>query len=145
MQRPGYRARASRLLADFPPPRVGDIWLDGPGCDETNGAWTVRTMDAPLTLVLHSMRDPITGRELDPADNPRLFIDTTWVFQLEELAPRRTRLLARTRIRVSPPWASSRSGGWAAGDTMMQRRLLDGIKTRVETTHSRVPLTAAPR
>jgi hypothetical protein len=125
---------ASRLLADFPPPRVGDIWLDGPGCDETTGAWTVRTIDAPLTLVLHSMRDPITGRELDPADNPRLFIDTTWAFQLEELAPRRTRLLARTRIRMSPPWAILPLRWMGSGDTVMQRRLLDGIKTRVETT-----------
>jgi hypothetical protein len=28
-----------RLLEDIPPARVGDVWLDGPGCNETKGAW----------------------------------------------------------------------------------------------------------
>jgi hypothetical protein len=125
---------ASRLLPDLPPPRVGDTWLDGPGCDETTGAWTVRAMEAPFTLVLHSMRDPITGRELDPADKSRLFIDTAWAFQLEQLGHRTTRLLARTRIRMSPPWAILPLRWMGGGDTVMQRRLLDGIKARVETT-----------
>jgi hypothetical protein len=125
---------ATHLLADVPPPRMGDIWLDGPGCDETTGAWTVRAMEAPATLVLHSMRDPITGRELDPADNPRLFIETAWAFHLEEFAPHRTRLLARTRIRMSPAWAILPLRWMGGGDTVMQRRLLDGIKARVETT-----------
>jgi hypothetical protein len=91
-------------------------------------------MEAPFTLVLHSMRDPITGRELDPADNSQLFIDTAWAFQLEKLAPPRTRLLARTRIRMSPPWALLPLRWMGAGDAVMQRRLLDGIKARAETT-----------
>lgn len=28
-----------RLLEDIPPAWVGDVGLDGPGCNETKGAW----------------------------------------------------------------------------------------------------------
>jgi hypothetical protein len=74
-------------LLEVAPPKVGDIWLDGPGCTDAKGAWTVKTVDPPRKLALYSMRDPITGRELDPAQKPRLFIDTEWVFHLDEICP----------------------------------------------------------
>ena len=125
----------SRLLGAAPP-RVGDVWLDGPGCDERKGAFTVTVVDPPKTVVLHSMRDPITGRELDPARKPRLFIDTAWAFQLDEISPGQTRVLARTRIRMKPPWAILALRWMGGGDTVMQRRLLDGIKVRAETNHA---------
>jgi hypothetical protein len=44
------------------------------------------------------------------------------------------RLLARTRIRVEPRWAIFPLKWMGGGDTVMQRRLLDGIKVRVEAT-----------
>jgi hypothetical protein len=128
----GEDTGVSRLLEELPPPRVGDLWLDGPGCDETKGAWNVRAVEPPWTLVLHSMRDPITGRELDPAEKPRLFIDSAWAFHLDQIAPQRSRLLARTRIRMMPRWAVLPLKWMGSGDTVMQRRLLDGIKVRVE-------------
>lgn len=124
----------SRLLTEVPPPRVGDVWLDGPGCDETKGAFKVIAVEPPRTLVLHSMRDPITGRELDPAEKVHLFIDTAWAFHLDQIARRKTRTLARTRIRIEPRWAILALKWMGGGDTVMQRRLLDGIKVRVETT-----------
>ncbi len=124
----------SRLLDDVPPPKVGDVWLDGPGCDETKGAFKVKALEPPRTLVLHSVRDPVTGRELDPAEKPHLFIDTGWAFHLDRIAPRRTRLLARTRIRMEPGWAILPLKWMGGGDTVMQRRLLEGIKSRVEKT-----------
>lgn len=37
----------SRLLEKLPSPRVGDVWLDGPGCDETKGAFTVKAVEPP--------------------------------------------------------------------------------------------------
>jgi hypothetical protein len=125
---------ASELLADLPPPRVGDVWLDGPGCDETKGAWKVEAVEPPRTLVLHSVREPVTGRELDPADKSHLVIDTAWTFHLDRVAARGTRLLDRVRIRVEPRWAVLALKWMGGGDTVMQRRLLDGIKVRVETT-----------
>jgi hypothetical protein len=121
-----------RLLA-VAPPKVDDTWLDGPGCTETKGAWTVKAVDPPRTLALYSMRDPISGRELDPAQKPRLFIDTGWVFHLDEISSGRTHLLARTRVRMNPSWSILALKWMGGGDTVMQRRLLDGIKIRVET------------
>jgi hypothetical protein len=129
----------SSLIADLPRPRVGDVWLDGPGCHETKGAWTVAAVDPPHTLVLHSLRDPVTGRELDPAESPQLFIDTAWAFHLDQLAPGTTRLLARTRIRIRPHWALLALKWMTSGDTVMQHRLLDGIKAHVETTAAGPP------
>jgi hypothetical protein len=123
----------SSLLADLAPPRVGDVWLDGPGYHETKEAWTVRAVDPPHALVLQSIRDPITGRELELPESPRLFIDTAWAFHLAQLDSGGTRLLARTRIRIAPRWALLALKWMTTGDTVMQRRLLDGIKTRVET------------
>jgi hypothetical protein len=85
------------------------------------------------TLALHSTRDPITGRELDPAQKPRLFIDTGCAFYLDEISSGRTQLLARTRIRMNPRWSILAFKWMGGGDTVMERRLLDGIKIRVET------------
>jgi hypothetical protein len=110
----------SELLAGLPPPTVGDVWLDGPGCDETRGAWKVAAIEPPRTLALRTVRDPVTGRELDPAAKPRLVIDSAWVFHLEEIAAGRTRLLARTRIRMQPGWALLALKWMGAGDTVMQ-------------------------
>ena len=120
----------SRLL-ELPPPRVSDVWLDGPGCDETKGAFTVKAVEPPQTLVLYSLRDPITGRELDPGKKPRLFIDMAWAFHIDQIALRRSRLLARVRIRA-PRWAILPLKYIGGGDTVMQRRLLGGIKARAE-------------
>ena len=123
---------ATQLLAPLLQPRLGDVWLDGPGCDETRGAWKVVAMEPPQTLALRTVRDPVTGRELDPADNHRLVIDCAWVFHLDEITGGQTRLLARTRIQMEPRWALLALRWMGAGDTVMQRRLLDGIKNRAE-------------
>ncbi len=134
----------SRLLTELPPPSVGDVWLDGPGCDETKGAWKVKAVEPPHTLVLYSARDPVTGREVHPAERPHLFIESGWAFHLDPIAAGRTRLLARTRVHVEPRWALLPLKWMGGGDTVMQRRLLDGIKARVETT-ARAPSADAPR
>ena len=77
---------ASRLLADFH--RLGWALLARwPRLRREQRSLDGRMVEAPFTLVFHSMRDPITGAQLDPADNPRLFIDTAWAFQLEAARP----------------------------------------------------------
>jgi hypothetical protein len=120
------------LLPELPPPRVGEVWLDGPGCDESRGAWRVEALEPPRTVVLRTTRDPVSGRELNPLDAPRLFIDSEWTFHLREIAPNHTRLLGRTRVDVGPRWALLPLKWMGGGDTVMQRTLLDGIKIRVE-------------
>jgi hypothetical protein len=123
-----------RLLADLPPPKVGDVWLDGPGCDETKGTHKVLALEPPRTLVLHFLRDPVTGRELDAG------WEATLVHRYRVVPPGSDRLrpdtaLARTRIRTEPSWALLPIKCMGGGTTVMQRRLLDGIKARVEATN----------
>jgi hypothetical protein len=60
-----------------------------------------------------------------------------WAFHLDQVAAHRTRLLTRTRVRVEPAWALPALKWMGSGDTVMQRRLLDGIKDRAETTARR--------
>ncbi len=96
------------------------------------GAWRVEALEPPRTVVLRTTRDPVSGRELNPLDAPRPFIDSEWTFHLREIAPNHTRLLGRTRVDVGPRWALLPLKWMGGGDTVMQRRLLDGIKIRVE-------------
>jgi len=106
--------------------------LDGPGCNERLGAWTVRQLDPERCLVLHSLRDPFTGRELDPGDPGRRSMNCSWAFVL---LPRsvRTRLLVRTRLTLAPPMAlGALRVVFRPGDTVMQRTMLSGIRDRAE-------------
>lgn len=119
-------------LLQLAPPRVGDVWLDGPGCNEAKGAWTVKAVEPPRTLMLHTRRDPVTGLELDPGARHHSVIDSGWTFHLQPVGLQRTRLLARTRVVVAPRWALIPLRWMGGGDTVMQRRLLDGIKARAE-------------
>ena len=126
-------------LLEVPPPRVGDVWLDGPGCNETKGAWKVKAVEPPHTLTLYTMRDPITGRELDRGTDHRPYIQSGWTFHLVPEGSQRTRLLVRTRIAIAPEWALLALKWMGGGDTVMQRRLLEGIKARAESTASAPP------
>ena len=123
---------ATQILPEFQQPRVGQVLLDGPDCDETTGAWTVRVVQPPTTLVLYSLRDPFSGRELDPAAKPRRYIDTGWAFHLDTAGPGATRLLARTRAAFAPRWLMLAAKVMGGGDTVMQNKLLEGIKARAE-------------
>lgn len=125
---------ATRIMPEFQQPRVGQVLLDGPGCDQTTGAWTVRAVEPPTTLVLYSLRDPFSGRELDSTAKPHRYIDTGWTFHLVAAGPRATRLLARTRVAFAPRWLALAAKVVGGGDTVMQNKLLEGIKARAEQT-----------
>jgi len=138
----GADTGVDRLLA-LQEPSEGDVWLDGPGCDETKGAWVVKTVDKPHTLVLYTMRDPVNGRELQPGTSQRPWIQSGWSFHLLPTSTEGTRLLARTRVDVRPRWALLPLKWMGGGDTVMQRRLLIGIKMRSETASWTEPISSA--
>jgi hypothetical protein len=118
--------------------RVGDTLLDGPGSDEGRGAWTVKTIEPGRALVLHSLRDPISGRELDPKDRGHRWIDCSWAFVVEPVDPATTRLLVRTRLLFAPALARLAARFvLGPGDTVMQRTMLRGIKERAERAAAR--------
>lgn len=122
-------------------PSEGDVWLDGPGCDETKGAWVVKFVDKRRTLVLYTMRDPVNGRELQPEASHRPWIQSGWSFHLLPTSTGSTRLLVRTRVIVRPRWALLPLKWMGGGDTVMQRRLLIGIKMRSEAASSTHPIS----
>jgi len=131
----GADTGVDRLLA-VEEPSEGHVWLDGPGCDETKGAWVVKMVDEPRTLALYTMRDPVDGRELPSGTSRRLWIQSGWSFHLLPMGTQSTRLLVRTRVVVQPRWALLPLKWIGGGDTVMQRRLLIGIKVRSEDASS---------
>lgn len=134
----GHRGRGSssgRLIPEEQHIAVGQVLLDGPGCDETTGAWQVRTIRPGSALVLFSSRT-LDGREVLPGSAPhRVYFDCSWAFVLRPLAGA-TRLIVRTRVRLHPDNRPFRwlAGLFAVGDQAMQRAMLLGIKRRVEDT-----------
>ncbi len=137
----GADTGVDRLLA-VKEPSEGDVWLDGPGCDDTKGAWVVKVVDKPRTLALYTMRDPVNGRELPTGTSQRPWIRSGWSFHLLPTGTEGTRLLVRTRVVVRPNWALLPLKWMGGGDTVMQRRLLIGIKSRSETSSSTEPISS---
>jgi hypothetical protein len=63
----------------------------------------VRVMEPNRAMVLHAVMDPTSGVALDPdAPRPSAYIDWTWAFVLEEVAPQITRLIIRVRADHRP-------------------------------------------
>jgi hypothetical protein len=129
----GPASSADRILPDHQHLDVGDVLLDGAGCDATRGAWTIRSIQPGRSLVLFSSRT-LDGREVDPhlEPTPRLYFDCSWAFVLVPEGETSTRLLVRSRLRMVPGWALHGAGFLMLGDTVMQRAMLGGIKRRVE-------------
>lgn len=130
--RRGRKASAEHLIG-AQEVTVGQVLLDGPGCDETTGAWTVRVAEPARALVLASCRT-LSGREVDPdAAPPRVYRDCSRAFALRP-AGAQTRLVVRTRVRLYPDNRPVRlvAAALALGDRATQRAMLLGIKRRVE-------------
>ena len=113
------------------------VLLDGPGCDETRGAWKVVALQQPTALVLYSLRGSGDWTRAPP--------------QQHHASVHRLRVELRAPShRCGHPADGSNAdqvgtvvdglpnvvlpvnvlGG---GDTVMQRRLLEGIKARAES------------
>jgi hypothetical protein len=143
----GPAASADRILPEFQRLDLGDVLLDGSGCDATHGAWTVRVVEPGGSLVLFSSRT-LDGREVDPRaePKPRLFFDCSWAFVLVPTGEAVTRLLVRSRLRMVPGWALRGAEFLTLGDTVMQRAMLRGIRQWAEQApHQHTAATGAFR
>jgi hypothetical protein len=142
----GPAASADRVMPEFQRLNVGDVLLDGSGCDASHGAWTVRVIEPGRWLVLFSSRT-LDGREVDPhpEPKPRHFFDCSWAFVLVPAGEAATRLLVRSRLRMVPGWALHGAGFLTTlGDTVMQRAMPGGIRQRAEQVpHQQTAATGA--
>jgi proline iminopeptidase len=131
-QHRGPGSSADAVLPRFQQLRVGDVLLDGPNCNDRIGAWRVRVLEPGHALVLFSSRTPLSGREVGYLPRrPRAFFDCSWAFVLFS-EDGGTRLLVRSRIRMQPGWLLRVTRVIRAGDNVMQRAMLAGIRRRVE-------------
>jgi len=117
---------------------VGDVIPDGARAAEGFGVWRVHTLERPRWLVLHSRRNPVTGREIPPSGDGRdAFIDCSWAFVLVENMPGQTRLRVRVRVRFHgkvwiAPVARAARILFGLGDNVMENTMLAGIRARAE-------------
>ncbi len=111
---------------------VGDIILDGP---PGTAVFRVEGVDPPRSLLLHSRRHPVTGVAPDPAGpRPGPYVDFSWSFVLEPIAPDATRLLLRARSNASPAWLNLFARAVLTRiDIVMGRWMLRGIRRRAES------------
>jgi hypothetical protein len=134
----GGIASADRIRPELQGLAVGDVIPDGGRAAEGYGMWRVRELDRERALVLHSRRNPVDGKEIEPgAEAGQSFIDCSWVFALLETAPGKTRLRVRVRARLQgsawiAPVARVAKLLFGLGDNVMENTLLAGIRARAE-------------
>jgi hypothetical protein len=142
---PRHAADARGVVERLQDLKVGDVWLDGPGCDETKGAWRVEVLEPGRAVVVRSLRDPITGRELRPEERGRRWMECSWAFIVEAAGRNTTRMLVRTRVAFGPALARyAMRFVFGPGDSVMQRTMLRGIRERAERAAAKRKRRRAP-
>ena len=125
---------ADRILPEFQQLAVGDVIPLSP-----DGGVPVRRLDPGAVLALGGVLDPGTGQVSADAGRtagPRLAI--SWTFVLQPVGARSTRLLSRTRYDYAPlPLGIPLRVLLEPLQFLMERRMLLGIRARVERRHPR--------
>jgi hypothetical protein len=138
----GFREIPSdeRIIPEFQDLKEGDTILDGP---PGSVFFTVRLMEVYRTIVLYS---DTHLRFLVPRsirENPRygIYGEFSWAFVLEEKGERNTRLIVRTRARYGPRLYRELTMPFVlvGGEYFTTRKMLYGIKRRVEQTARPIP------
>jgi hypothetical protein len=136
----GFREVPSdeRIIPEFQNLKEGDTILDGP---PGSAFFTVRLMQPNRALVLYSDSHLRFLVPRSIRENPRYGIcgEFTWAFVLEERGERNTRLIVRTRANQGPRLYRAITMPFilVGGEFFTTRKMLFGIKRRVEDTRSR--------
>jgi hypothetical protein len=139
----GFREVPSdeRIIPEFQNLKEGDTILDGP---PGSAFFTVRLMQPNRALVLYSDSHLRFLVPRSIRENPRYGIcgEFTWAFVLEERGERNTRLIVRTRANQGPRLYRAITMPFilVGGEFFTTRKMLLGIKRRVEDTRSREPV-----
>jgi hypothetical protein len=126
-----------RIIPELQNLKVGDLVPAGP---EELGWFKVVEIIPERALVLRATINPLTGRAttLEEAGASGPFFDGTWVFNLDEITPGETRLMARLRGTYRPDWVAGLAYTILEPvHFLMERKMLEGIRERVEAEKTR--------
>ncbi len=124
------RRSADRIIPELQHLAVGDSVEIGPGM-----GYTVAAIEPDRALVLHIRMDMRTWRSFDPAETmPDRYLDSSWVWFLDAVDERTTRLIVRIQQDYNPSLLNAlmMRGLIEPGSFVMERKTLLGIKQRAE-------------
>lgn len=129
----GHRS-AREVHPDLQSVRVGDVLPARPGRKD---GFEVLAVEPPYTLILSGLWDADQERQLPFAsERPSKFWQITWVFVLEPLDDRSTRL--HVRARAAFPQSGALHASWIRSiHGLMEIAQLRGLKARAEGTLAR--------
>ena len=136
----GFREVPSdeRIIPEFQNLKEGDTILDGP---PGSAFFTVRFMEPNRALVLYSDTHLrlLVPRAIRENARYGIYGEFAWAFVLEEKGERNTRLIVRTRASWGPRLYRTLTMPFVlvGGEYFTTRKMLHGIKRRVEQTTSR--------
>ena len=125
------RRSAKRIIPELQDLKVGDVLEIAPGM-----GYVVAGLEPRQMLILHMRVDIGTWQSIASRDPlPKKYLNTTWVWSLEEIDERTTRLIVRVRSDYSPGMLSTLSSRIAneVGRLVMQPKTLRVLKQRAET------------
>ena len=129
------RCSATRIIPELQHLEVGDSVEIGPGM-----GYKVVAIEPERALVLHSTVNMSTWQSFDLTDPmPDKYLDSSWVWLLDEVDERTTRLIVRTRQDYNPGLLNALMirGVVEPGGSVMERKTLLGIKQRAEAATGR--------
>ena len=103
--------------------------------------FNVAELEPGRVLVLHAISDTRTGKAFDPKGAfPEQYLNNSWVFYLETLDEKTTRLLVRTRLDYNSSFANTLIWRILTDPIsfVMERKMLLGIKWRAESSERRL-------
>jgi hypothetical protein len=124
------RVSAKRIIPELQDLTVGDVVEIAPGM-----GYVVAGMEPEQALILQSRVDTGTWESLASSDPlPEKYLCSSWVWVLEEIDERTTRLIVRVRSDYNPGLLSRLSAGIPneLGSLVMQPKTLRVLKRRAE-------------
>jgi len=124
------RGSAKRIILELQDLKVGDVVEIGPGM-----GYVVAGIEPEQALILQSRVDTGKWESLSSSDPlPEKYLISSWVWFLEEIDEKTTRLIVRVRSDYNPGLLSTLSAGIPneLGSLVMQPKTLRVLKQRAE-------------
>ena len=121
---------ANRIIPELQDLKVGDVVEIAPGM-----GYVVVDIEPEQALVLHSRTDASTWESVSSDDPlPEKYLNSSWVWLLEAVDEKTTRLVVRVRSDYSPGFLNTVTSVIPSelGSLVMQPKTLQGIKQRAE-------------